>query len=103
MPTVAVVASSPVETPKPRSPGGEEALALPTRRLSQSQVAVMLAQGRSVHGIAAAARRRASTVRQFLKQIYNRRDLTGRADLVRLVLTPFGPAGFGTLTGPWRP
>ena len=54
---------------------------------SQSQVAVMLAQGRSVQDIAATTGRQPSTVRQFLKQIYNRRRLTGRADLVRLVLS----------------
>ena len=58
---------------------------LGSRRVGR--VAVMLAQGRSVHDIAATTGRQASTVRQFLKQIYNRRDLTGRADLVRLVLS----------------
>ena len=47
----------------------------------------MLAQGRSVQDIAATTGRQPSTVRQFLKQIYNRRILTGRADLVRLVLS----------------
>ena len=54
---------------------------------SQSQVAVMLAQGRSVHDIAATTGRQPGTVRVFLKQIYNRRGLTGRTDLVRLVLS----------------
>ena len=54
---------------------------------SQSQVAVMLSQGRSVQDIAATTGRQPSTVRQFLKQTYNRRRLTGRADLVRLVLS----------------
>ena len=53
---------------------------------SQSQVAGMLTQGRSVRDIATTGRQ-PSTVRQFLKQIYNRRSLTGRADLVRLVLS----------------
>ena len=54
---------------------------------SQSEVAVMLAEGLSVHAIAAATGRQPSTVRQFLKQIYKRQGLTGRADLVRLVLS----------------
>ena len=54
---------------------------------SQAQVAVMLAEGRSVRDIAAATGRQASTVRQFLKQIYSRQRVTGRADLVRLVLS----------------
>lgn len=54
---------------------------------SQSEVAVMLTQGLSVQAIAAATGRQQSTVRQFLKQIYKRRELTGRADLVRLVLS----------------
>ena len=54
---------------------------------SQSQVAVMLAEGRSVRDIALATGRQPSTVRVFLKQVYSRRGLTGRADLIRLVLS----------------
>ena len=54
---------------------------------SQSEVAVMLAEGQSVHTIATTTGRQPSTVRQFLKQIYKRQALTGRADLVRLVLS----------------
>ena len=54
---------------------------------SQSEVAVMLTEGRSVRDIALATGRQASTVRVFLKQVYNRRGLTGRADLIRLVLS----------------
>ena len=54
---------------------------------SQSQVAVMLAEGRSVPDIAAATGRQPSTVRQFLKQIHRRRGVTSRAELVRLVLS----------------
>ena len=54
---------------------------------SQSEVAVKLAEGLSVHDIAATTGRQPSTVRQFLKQIYKRQGLTGRADLVRLVLS----------------
>ena len=54
---------------------------------SQSQVAVMLAEGMSVQDIATATGRRASTVRQLLKQTYSRLGTTGRADLVRLVLS----------------
>ena len=54
---------------------------------SQSEVAVRLTEGLSVHAIAATTGRQPSTVRQFLKQIYKRQGLTGRADLVRLVLS----------------
>ena len=63
---------------------------------SQSQVAVMLAQGRSVHDIASTTGRQPSTVRQFLKQIYNRRRLTSRTDLVRLVLSLSDLPGLGS-------
>ena len=63
---------------------------------SQSQVAVMLAEGRSVRDIAASTGRQPSTVRVFLKQVYNRRGLTGRADLIRLVLS------LSELPGPGR-
>ena len=61
---------------------------------SQSAVAVMLAEGLSVDAIATATGRQPSTVRQFLKQIYRRQSLSGRADLVRLVLS------FSDLPGP---
>ena len=54
---------------------------------SQSQVAVMLAEGRSVLDIAAATGRQPGTVRQLLKQIHRRRGVTSRAELVRLVLS----------------
>ena len=54
---------------------------------SQAQVAVMLAEGRSVRDIAAVTGRQASTVRYLLKQVYDKQGLTGRADLVRLVLS----------------
>lgn len=60
---------------------------------SQSEVAVMLAEGLSVQVIAATTGRRPSTVRQFLKQVYKRLNLTTRADLVRLVLSLSNPPG----------
>lgn len=63
---------------------------------SQSEVAVMLAEGLSVQVIAATTGRRPSTVRQLLKQIYRRLNLTTRADLVRLVLS------LSNLPGPAR-
>ena len=53
---------------------------------SQSQVAAMLTEGQSVQEIAAATGRQPGTVRVLLKQIYSRRNITNRADLVRLVL-----------------
>ena len=71
---------------RPRVDAGQVAAVLGLTP-SQSQVAVMLAEGRSVRDIAAATGRQASTVRQFLKQIYSRQRVTGRADLVRLVLS----------------
>ena len=54
---------------------------------SQSQVAVMLAEGRSVLDIATATGRQPSTVRQLLKQVHRRRGVTSRTELVRLVLS----------------
>ena len=54
---------------------------------SQSQVAVMLAEGHTVFDIAAATGRRPGTVRQLLKQVHRRRGVTSRAELVRLVLS----------------
>lgn len=54
---------------------------------SQSEVAVMLSEGISVHAIAVATGRQPSTVCQLLKQIYKRQGLTGRANLVRPALS----------------
>ena len=54
---------------------------------SQSQVAVMLAEGHSIQDIALATGRQPSTVRQLLKQVHKRQGVTSRAELVRLVLS----------------
>ena len=54
---------------------------------AQSQVAAMLAEGVSVRDIANRTGRQANTVRQLLKQVCDRRGLSGRTDLVRQVLS----------------
>ena len=54
---------------------------------SQSQVAAMLAEGRSILDIATATGRQPGTVRQLLKQVHRRRGVTNRTELVRLVLS----------------
>ena len=54
---------------------------------AQSQVAVMLAEGRSVSDIAVATGVQKDRVWQFLQQMCNRHGLTGPADLIRLVLS----------------
>lgn len=54
---------------------------------SQSQIVVMLAEGRSVLEIATATRRRPGTVRQLLKQVHRRLCVTTRTELLRLVLS----------------
>ena len=55
--------------------------------LTESQVAIWLAEGRNVGDIAVATGRSASSVRWHLKQIYHKQGLVGQADLVRLVLS----------------
>ena len=54
---------------------------------AESQVAVSLAEGRTIRDIAAATRRQESTVRWFMKQVYNKLGISRQADLVRLVLS----------------
>ena len=63
---------------------------------SQSEVAMMLAEGHSVQDIAIATGRQENTVRQLLKQAYKRLGVTSRAQLVRHVLS------LSDLKG-WRP
>lgn len=53
----------------------------------QSQVAVMLAEGRSVGGIAAATGEQTGRVWESVQQMCSRHGLTGRADLIRLVFS----------------
>ena len=54
---------------------------------AESQVAVSLAEGRTIRDIAAATRRQESTIRWFMKQVYNKLGISRQADLVRLVLS----------------
>ena len=55
--------------------------------LAESQVAAALAEGSNVREIAAATRRKESTVRWFIRQIYEKRGISRQADLVRLGLS----------------
>ena len=54
---------------------------------TESQVAAWLAEGRTVRDIAAATRRKESSVRWFIRQIYEKQGISRQADLVRLVLS----------------
>ncbi len=55
--------------------------------LTESQIAIWMAEGRSVREIAAATGRRPDSIRWHLKQIYHKQGLAGQADLVRLLLS----------------
>ena len=55
--------------------------------LTESQIAIWIAEGRSVREIAAATGRRPDSIRWHLKQIYHKQDLSGQMDLVRLLLS----------------
>lgn len=52
--------------------------------LAESRVAAALAEGSNVRDIAAATRRKESTVRWFVKQIYEKQGISRQTDLVRL-------------------
>ena len=54
---------------------------------SESQVAVWLAEGRSVHEMAEATGHTRDAIYWHLKQIYQKRSISRQADLVRLVLS----------------
>ena len=54
---------------------------------AESEVAVLLAEGRTVAAIAAATHRRQSTVRSVIKRLYRKQGISRQADLVRLVLS----------------
>ena len=54
---------------------------------AESQVAIALAEGRTVRDMALASGRRENAIRFHLKRIYRRLDIAGQADLVRLVLS----------------
>ena len=53
---------------------------------SESRVAALLAEGRSVRDVAAQTGYREGYVRWLLKQVYKKNDLSGQVALVRLVL-----------------
>ena len=57
---------------------------------AESQVAALLARGMTVHEVAAATGRRASTVRSHVKHMFTKQGVTRQADLVRLVLSLAG-------------
>ena len=61
---------------------------------AQSVVAAQLAAGRSVRDIAAASRRRESSVRSLVKQMHVRLGITRQAELVRMVLSATRFGGF---------
>ena len=63
---------------------------------SESQVATLLAEGKTVRDIAVATRRQANTVYWFLKQVYDKHGISRQAELVRLVLS------LSELSGPGR-
>ena len=54
---------------------------------TECQVAIALAEGRTVRDMALASGRRENAIRFHLKRIYRRLDIGGQADLVRLVLS----------------
>lgn len=53
----------------------------------ESRVAVLLAEGKSVHDIAAATGRQEHSVRFHIRQIHRKQGTSRRADLVRLALS----------------
>ena len=55
--------------------------------LTESQLAIWVAEGRSVREIAVATGRRPDSIRWHLKQIYHKQGLAGQTDLVRLLLS----------------
>ncbi len=55
--------------------------------LTESQIAIWMAEGRSVREIATATGRRPDSIRWHLKQIYHKQGLAGQTDLVRLLLS----------------
>ena len=61
--------------------------------LSEGQVAAWMAEGRTVRDIAAATRRKESSVRWLIRQIYDKQGISRQADLVRLVLPLAGSGG----------
>ena len=71
---------------------GKETLGLTP---AESQVASLLAEGRSVREIAALTRRKRNSVRWLLKQSYAKLGISGQSDLVRMICSVSGYAGGG--------
>jgi len=59
----------------------------------ESRVAVQLAQGMSVHEIAAAMGRKESTIRSHVKRTFAKHGLSRQAELIRLVHPLVGMPG----------
>ncbi|MCY3803023.1 MAG: helix-turn-helix transcriptional regulator [Gammaproteobacteria bacterium] len=57
---------------------------------AESQLAAMLAEGRSVHDVAALTKRSEGTVRWHLKQIFRKTGLSRQVEVVQLVLSLTG-------------
>ena len=58
----------------------------------ESRVAVLLAEGKSLRGVAAATGCKESTIRWHLRQIFAKCGIARQAELVRLVLSLVGAA-----------
>ena len=54
---------------------------------AESQVAVMLAEGRTIGDVAVATNRQPSTVRVLIKRAYRKLGISRQVDLARLVLS----------------
>ena len=61
---------------------------------AESRVALWLAEGKTVPGIAALSGRAENSIRTYLKRIHRKLGVSRRADLVRLVLSVPERAGF---------
>ena len=81
-----------------RHPRLDSALLARTLRLTpaESQVAALLADGKTVRDIALATGRRESTIRSHVKHMFAKHGLSRQADLVRLVLSLASAQSSGT-------
>ena len=59
---------------------------------TESRVAVLLTEGKSLREVAAATGRQETTIRWHLRQIFAKRGIARQAELVRLVLSLAGAA-----------
>ena len=58
---------------------------------TEGRVAALLAEGKTVDGIAAATERKGSTIRWHVQRIFRKLGVTRQPDLVRVVLSAAGP------------